>query len=361
MGEDIKINISDLRSFMVNVFQKLKVSEEDAKITADVLIASDRRGIASHGTARLRRYVNGIKNGIMIPDATMKVLKETPVTMLVDGNGGLGQPVSYKTMKRVITKAKENFISFAAVKNSNHFGIAGYYSMMALPENNLIGISITNSAPLVVPTNGRNFVYGTNPISFAVPAMNEKPFVLDMATSTVPRGKLEVYNRAGKEIPLVWATDETGTPTSNPAKVLKNLLERVGGGLLPLGGAEELTGGHKGYGLGVLVDIFTGVLSGGSFGLQVYGKKGKPPDVCHFFGAIRIDAFIPMEEFKKKMDEFQRMLKNSEKANGKNRIYIHGEKEWENEDKHIDFVELSQKVVDDIKNIGKELSLEIPF
>jgi len=360
MEEYQKIRIDVLKGFVTDVFKKLGISEEDAGITADVLIASDKRGISSHGVARLGRYVKGIKNGVMKPKAEMKIEKETDNTLLISGEDGLGQPVSYKTMKLVIEKAKKNNVAFASVHNSNHYGIAGYYSMMALKED-LIGISTTNSAPLVLPTFGKTMLIGTNPISLAAPAGKERPFVADMATSTVPRGKLEVYARKGKKIPLVWATDETGKPTDNPDKVLKNLLERAGGGLLPLGGSEEETGGHKGYGFGMIVEVLTGVLSGGAFGPFVYGKKGEPANVCHFFGAINIDAFIPKDVFKENMDKLLTVIKNSDKAEEKTRIYIHGEKEFEQEDIHQEVVDIYYKVVENMREIGKEIGIEPTF
>jgi len=360
MEEYQKIKIDVLRSFVIDVFKRLEMSEEDARITADVLIASDRRGISSHGVARLGRYVKGIKNGVMKPKAKMKIEKETDNTLLISGEDGLGQPTAYKAMKLTIDKTKKNNVAFTSVHNSNHFGIAGYYSMMALEEG-LIGISMTNSAPLVLPTFGKTMMIGTNPMSIAAPAEKEKSFVVDMATSTVPRGKLEVYARKGKKIPLVWATDETGKPTDNPDRVLKNLLERAGGGLLSLGGSEEETGGHKGYGLGMIVEILTGVLSGGAFGPFVYGKKGEPANVCHFFGAINIDAFIPKEIFKKNMDKLITTIKDSEKAEGKTRIYIHGEKEFEQESLHQEIVDIYYKVVETMRDIGKEVGVTPSF
>ncbi len=360
MNEWVKIDIEKLKTFVVDVFENVGVKREDAEITANVLITADRRGTNSHGVARLRRYVNGLRSGIMKADAKMEIIKETPNTLLVSGKDGLGQPVAYKTMKLVIEKAKKNNVAFATVRNSNHFGIAGYYSMMAL-EDDLLGISITNSAPLVVPTFGKDAVLGTNPISIAVPAGKERPVVLDMATSTVPRGKLEVYNRMGKPLPITWATDENGIPTTNAAQVLENLLERKGGGLLPLGGGEEETGGHKGYGLSLMVDIFSGILSGGAFGLNIYGKKGEPPNVCHFFGAMNIEAFIDKGTFKEMVDEYIYMLKNAAKRDGADRIYIHGEKEFEKADKQKQEVNIYYKVVDDMRKIGEETGVDIPF
>ncbi len=360
MEEWIKIKIDVLKNFVVNVFETLGVPTQDAEITADVLIEADRRGIGSHGVARLRRYVNGLKGGIMKPVAEIKILKETPNTLLVSGGDGLGQVVSYKTMEMVIERALKNNLCFAAVRNSNHYGIAAYYAMMAL-KHDLIGISLTNSAPLVVPTFGKDAVIGTNPLSVAVPSQKHKAVVLDMATSTVPRGKLEVYNRMGKPLPITWATDENGNPTQDAARVLANLLERKGGGLLPLGGADEETGGHKGYGLSFMVDIFSGVLSGGAFGLKVYGKKGEPPNVCHFFGAIRIDAFIEPSLFKSMLDEYIEMLKNASKRPGAERIYIHGEKEFELAEKQTEEVNIYHRVVEDLRKLGEETGVKASF
>ena len=360
MEEYIRIKVSALQEFTVNVFTRLGVPLEDAKISADILIASDQRGIGSHGLQRLSRYVSGLKTGVMKPVTEVKVLKETPNTLLISGGDGLGQVAGYQAMKMVIDKALKNNVALAAVRDSNHYGIAGYYAMMAL-EHDLIGFSMTNSAILVVPTHGKNALLGTNPISIAVPAGKERPFVLDMATSTVPRGKLEVYNREGKTIPGTWATDEFGRPTQDASRVLANLLEKKGGGLLPLGGAEEVDGGHKGYGLALVVDIFSGVLSGSAFGPYLYAKKDEPAKVSHFFGAIKIDAFIEPPRFKSLMDEYINILKNSEKATGQNRIFIHGEKEFEIYEQQREEVGIYHKVVEELRKIGEELGVKVPF
>ena len=353
--------LRELTNFTADIFEKLGVPRKDAEITAENLISADRRGIASHGLARLARYVDGIKEGVIKANAKMKIINETPTTILVSGEDGLGQPVSHYTMEKVIEKAKKNGTAFASVKDSNHFGIAGYYAIMAL-QHNLIGISMTNSAPLVVPTFGCDMIIGTNPIAVAVPTKKHRPWVLDMATSTVPRGKLEVYARRDKKMPLMWATDEHGIPNEDPKLVLDNLINRRGGGLLPLGGGEELTGGHKGYGLSMMIDIFCGVLSGGSFGLEVYGHgKDKPADVCHFFGAIDPSAFTPLDEFKQKMDDSIDQLKNSPKAKGQEKIYYAGEKEWDFEEKYKDNVEIEAKVIDGMKKIAEGLGIKFPF
>lgn len=360
MEEYIRIKADTLREFTTTVFTKFGVPTEDAKIAADILITADQRGVGSHGLQRLKRYTKGIKAGVMKPVADVKIFKETPNTLLISGGDGLGQVVGYKAMNLVIDKARVNNIAFAAVRDSNHYGIAGYYAMMAL-EHDLIGISMTNSAALVVPTHAKDMVMGTNPISIAVPAGKEQPFVLDMATSTVARGKLEVYQRQGKAMPLSWATDELGNPTQDPARVLANIIDRRGGGLLPLGGAEEETGGHKGYGLALLVDILTGILSGGGFGPNLYARKDAPAKVSHLFGAIKIEAFIEPAVFKRMMDEYIKILKNSEKAAGKKRIFIHGEKEFELYEQNKDEVRLYYQVVEELRSIGEEVKVTAPF
>ena len=360
MEEYIRIKVDALQEFTTNVFNKFGVPVEDAKIAADILIAADQRGIGSHGLQRLTRYTNGLKTGVMKPIADIKVLKETPNTLLISGGDGLGQVVGYKAMELVIDKALKNNIAFAAVRDSNHYGIAGYYAMMAL-KHNLIGFSITNSAPLMVPTHGKNAIIGTNPISIAVPAGKEQPFVLDMATSTVTRGEVEVYAREGKPMPITWATDELGNPTQDASRVEANLLEKKGGGLIPLGGAEEEGGGHKGYGLCVALDILSGVLSGSAFGPNLYAKKDVPAKVSHFFGAIKIDAFIELALFKSMMDEYINVLKNSEKAAGKDRIFIHGEKEFELYEQQKEEVRLYYKVVEELRKIAEEVNIKAPF
>ena len=360
MEEYIRIKVDTLQEFTVNVFTKLGLPLEDAKISAEILIASDQRGIGSHGLQRLNRYVTGLKTGVMKSVTEVKVLKETPNTLLISGGDGMGQVAGYRAMQMVIDKAFKNNVAFAAVRDSNHYGIAGYFAMMAL-EHDLIGISMTNSAILVVPTHGKDAILGTNPISVAIPAGKERPFVLDMATSTVPRGKLEVYNREGKTMPSTWATDEVGRATQDASRVLANLLDKKGGGLLPLGGAEEVDGGHKGYGLALLVDILSGVLSGSAFGPYLYARKDEPAKVSHFFGAIKIDAFIESAQFKNLMDDYIGILKNSEKAMGQGRIFIHGEKEFELYEQQKEEVGIYHKVVEELRSIGQELGIKAPF
>jgi len=368
MGENeqaTRISADRLRQFCVEVFSKLGVPEEDARMTADVLVAANLRGIDSHGVARLKRYVDGLRSGVMLARPEERVVQETSTTALIDAGGGLGQPVSVRAMTRALDKAAAHGAGFVAVRNSNHYGIAGYYAMMAL-QRDMVGISMTNAAVLVVPTFGRNAMLGTNPISVAAPAGEERAFVLDMATSTVPRGKVEVYERQGKELPLGWATDATGRATTDPSLVLRNLAERLGGGLLPLGGEGELYGGHKGYGLALLVDILAGVLSGAGYADTIYpkGPDGRPlpANVGHFFGALRVDAFRPLDEFRRTMDDLIRRLRSSPKAEGQDRIYIHGEKEFEaEEERRRNGIPLHPKVVDMLRGFSEEFGVPLEF
>jgi len=356
MADQVIVQEKPLREFCERVFVKLGVPPEDARVTTDVLVLADLRGIDSHGVARLARYVTGIKEGFINPVDRSRIIKETKATALIDGERGLGQVVGKKGMDLAIKKAKETAVGIVAVRNSNHYGIAGYYSLMALAQD-LIGVSMTNAAPLVVPTFGRTSILGTNPISLTAPADREKPFVLDMATSVVPRGKVEVYDRLGKPMPLGWAVDETGRGTADAKAVLNALAKRLGGGLLPLGGEGEEFSGHKGYGLALLVDVLSGVLSGAATGLQVYADE-KRPNVGHFFMAIDPAAFRPLAEFTRDMDRLARELKESPKAQGQARIYVHGEKSFARMEKfRKEGIPLNPKVVENLKKIGADLGV----
>lgn len=350
-----------LTKFCTEVFVKLGVPRKDAEITSDVLVASDLRGIPSHGVARLMRYVEGIRKGTILTKVKPKIIKETSTTAAVDARNGLGQPAGFFGMNLAIKKAKKSGAGFVTVRNSNHYGIAGYYSLMAL-KSNLIGISMTNSAPLAVPTFGRDMIIGTNPISVTAPGSKIRPFVLDMATTVVPRGKLEVLNRLGKPLPMGWAVDEKGVPTTDTARVLDNMNKSTGGGVLPLGGAGEDLSGHKGYGMSLLVDVLSGVLAGADYGPWVKGTKKDGSksftNVGHFFGALKVENFIPLKRFKATMDEMLSGLINSQKAEGEKRIYIHGEKEFEKYDEYKKIgVPLQEKVVAALKNLSQEMSI----
>jgi L-2-hydroxycarboxylate dehydrogenase (NAD+) len=357
-----RVQADALKGFCTEVLQKLNVPEEDARITADVLVSADLRGVDSHGVARFRRYVGGIQSGIMLARPDVRVVTETPTTALIDAGAGLGHPVSYRAMRRAIGKAVEYGSAFVSVRKSNHFGIAGYYAMMAL-EHDCIGIAMTNAGRLVLPTFARESMLGTNPIAVAAPAGGEYPFVLDMATSTVPMGKLEVYNRLEKPMPLGWASDETGAPITDAGRAMELARKRKGGGLLPLGGAGESLSGHKGYGLALMVEILTGVLAGAAYSELIASEAAaegerKPINLGHFFCALRVDAVRPADEFKASMDDLQQRLKNTPKAEGQNRIYIHGEKEYEEAERRArEGIPLNQKVFADLQDISGEVGV----
>jgi L-2-hydroxycarboxylate dehydrogenase (NAD+) len=358
------IQWKNLLDFSKGVLMKLGVSAKDAAMVADNLVSSNLRGIDSHGVARLGRYVDGIKTKYIIPDAEPKIAKETAVLANVDGQNGLGQVMGTFGMKLAIEKGSKNGFGMVSVFNSNHYGYAGYYSMMAI-KYDLIGISMTNSAPLVVPTFGKNSIMGTNPIAVAAPTKKNKPWVMDFATSTVPRGKIEVYNRLNKKLPLGWATDEKGNVTDDAARVERNLKDVLGGGLLPLGGAGETYGGHKGYGLTVMIDVFCAILSGSNYGSHVVSKKAGQvvsPRVGHMFMVIDPNYFAGINEFKKNMDNYIDELKNSEKAEGESRIYVHGEKEFEMQEKREqNGCPLDEKTVERLLALSKEYSFPITF
>ncbi|HTV74262.1 MAG TPA: Ldh family oxidoreductase [Candidatus Acidoferrales bacterium] len=313
-----------LKSFIITTLTTVGVDAGAAKTVADVLVAADMRGIESHGIARLESYyVSRLRSGKMKAKPNVQVVRETASSIVLDADNGLGHPAGKLAMERVIAKAKEHGSAFGAVRNSNHYGIAGYYAMLAL-EHDLIGISSTNSVRYGAPTFGRDVLIGTNPFAYAIPALNEPAFVLDFATTTVPRGKLEVYQRKEKPLNPGWAIDAEGHETLDPAAAMK-------GALLPLGGFGTDNGGHKGYGLGLLVDILCGVLSGGAFGtgLPLPSDGPLPGKISHFFGAVRIDGFRDVTEFRRDMDRQLRSFKDSRKAPGQERIYVAGEIEYE--------------------------------
>lgn len=349
----MRISEKAIRTLCKKVFCKLGIKEEDAETITDVLVEADLRGISSHGVARLKRYVDGIKEGKMNPKPRMKIKKENAVMALVDADNALGQIAGRFGMEKAIEKAKDVGFGIVSVSHSNHFGIAGYYSMMAL-KYDFIGISMTNSAPLVVPTFGKDMILGTNPLSIAVPTNNQLPVVLDMATSVVTRGKLEVYARMGKDIPEGWGVGIDGKAETDPSILLKNFLEKRGGGILPLGGEGEIFGGHKGYGLSFIVDILTGVLSGSAFGKHTY--ESRYPNLGHLFCALDISCFRNAAEFKEDMDKYIQELKSSKKARGEKRIYLHGEKEFENREKNQEEgIFLDEKTDRMIKEISREI------
>ncbi len=344
VNEGPRVAADDLMRFVVEVLKRLDVPEDEARIVADVLVAADLRGVVSHGVGRLCLYVDGLEKGFITRPARIKVLSEWPAMAYLDGGASLGQVVSYRAMQKCMDMAERAGAACVTVANSKHYGIAGYYAMMALPRG-MIGISLTNSRPHAAPTHGRKAMLGTNPIAIAVPAGKERPWVLDMATSTIPLGKVEVAQRAGKPLPLGTALDADGQLTTDPDAMMD------GGSLTPLGGGAE-TAGYKGYGLSVLVDILTGVLSGAGYSATF--KPGfSEGQTAHFFAALRVDAVRPLGDFEAMMEAMVRDLRATPKAVGQERVFIHGEPESEAEAiRRRDGIVLQAKVAEQLRDIA---------
>ncbi len=319
----VKVPAPELKLFAAKLLEKYHVPPSHAEIVSDILVAADLRGVESHGMARLYDYyLFRLEKGYMNPKPNLSMKKNFGATFLLDGDNGLGHVACHMAMEKCIELAKKYGVGMGGVKNSNHFGIAGYYSMMALQEG-MIGICVSNSQPLVMPTYAKKRLLGTNPISLAFPAGESRPFVLDMATSVVPKGKIDVHKRKELTVPREWGADNLGLPTDDPGKILE------GGGLFPLGGPAE-TAGYKGYGLSAAVDILSGVLTGSSFlaGVLNATQRPEPCGVGHFVTAMHVDAFMDLEEFKGRMDQFVEELRTAPLAEGCDHIYIAGEKEF---------------------------------
>ncbi len=325
------IQYKNLKDFTFNIFRAIGCSEQDAAIATDTLLSADLRGVDSHGVARLSGYVRLWQNKRVNPVPQIKIVHETPSTAVVDGDAGLGLVVAPYAMKIAIEKAANVGTGWVAVKNSNHFGIAGYHAMMAL-EHDMIGCALTNASALVAPALSRERMLGTNPIAVAIPAKKQPPFVADFATTTASNGKLEILQRLGKDAPVGWVQTEEGQSTSN-ASALKEK-----GSMLPLGSDIEHSS-HKGYILGSLVDIFSAVLSGASYGpwappfpAYVPMPENMPGEgLGHFVGAMRVDAFRPADEFKEHMDNWIERFRKANPAPGFDKVLIPGDPEREQE------------------------------
>jgi L-2-hydroxycarboxylate dehydrogenase (NAD+) len=320
-----------IEKFMVNVMVKAGIPEKDAKIVGDVLIQADKLGFDSHGVNRLKSiYLDRIKSGIVNPVTNYRIVKEGPTTAVIDGQNGMGHVISYNAMRMAIDKAKKYGMGMVTVRNSSHYGFAGYYPLMAVKEN-MIGITGTNARPSVAPTFGVENILGTNPMTFGIPSDEAFPFLLDCATSITQRGKVELYAREGKELHKGWVIDENGESKTNSAEVLEDIIAGKAA-LTPLGGLGEETGGYKGYGYATVVEILSAALQQGSFMKMLNGfKDGKriPYSVGHFFIVIDISAFTEPEDFKKTTGDILRELRASKKMPGKDRIFTAGEKEYE--------------------------------
>ena len=350
---------AELFKFSYRVFLAMGCSEEHAQLASKVLVSADIRGIDSHGVARLSGYTRLWEAGRINAKPPITIVHETPSTAVVDGGAGLGLVVAPFAMQVAINKAKNVGTGWVSVKNSNHFGIAGYHAMMAL-ENDMIGIAMTNASALVAPTFSIEKMLGTNPIAVAIPAGNQPPFVADFATTTASNGKLEILQRKNAEAPLGWVQDKDGNETTN-ANALKE-----DGAMLPLGGDRE-HGSHKGYALGSIVDIFSAVLSGASYGpwappfpAYINLPENMPGEgLGHFFGAMRIDAFRPAEEFKQHMDNWIERFRQAKPSAGNDQVLIPGDPEREMENERMrNGIPVVDSVVEDLKTIGQKFNVQ---
>jgi LDH2 family malate/lactate/ureidoglycolate dehydrogenase len=355
-----QVSPKELKALTTAIFSKMGCSLSDAELASDVLQSADLRGIDSHGVARLSGYVRLWNANRINAKAQPSIVHETNTTATLDGDGGLGLTNAAKAMDIAIQKAKEHGSGWVAIQNSNHFGIAGYHAMKAL-EHDMIGMALTNASPLVAPTFSKERLLGTNPICYAIPAGKCEPVVIDMATSAAANGKLEIAKRKGDQIPTGWLQNKAGQDTNNPEDL------KGGGSLLTLGSTKEM-GSHKGYGLSAFVDIFSGVLSGANYGpwvppfvsflplaLDMPGKG-----IGHFVGAMRVDGFRPIDDFKNNMDQWINRFKASDTIEGQNEVIIPGEPEARMYTKRKnEGIPLIDPVFLDLKSICKEM--DIPF
>ena len=346
--------------FAKNIFLQIGCSEADATTATQVLLSADLRGVDSHGIARLTGYVRLWEVGRINTNPSIQVIHETPSTAVIDGDKGLGLVVAPAAMQVAINKARNVGTGWVSVKNSNHFGIAGYHAMMAL-ENDMIGIAMTNASALVAPTFSTERLLGTNPIAVAIPAGTEPPFVADFATTTAANGKLEILQRKNEDTPEGWVQTKEGAASTN-ANEVKN-----GGALLPLGGDKE-HGSHKGFMLGSIVDIFSAILSGANYGPWVPPFPAYIPmpenlpgeGIGHFFGVMRIDAFRPAADFKIHMDKWIQRFRSAQTIPTESSVIIPGDPERKMEtERMINGISLHPAVIDDLRILGAKYHLEL--
>ncbi len=355
---DVIVSHQQLSEFANQIFLKIGCPQDQAKLATTSLLRADLRGIDSHGVARLSGYVRLWEANRVNSNPEVKIVHESPSTAVVDGDAGLGLVVAPKAMEIAIAKAKIAGTGWVAVKNSNHFGIAGHHAMMALPHD-MIGMAMTNASPLVAPTFSVERLLGTNPIAVAIPADKQPAFVADFATTTAANGKLEILQRKEQDAPIGWIQKKDGSYSTNPNEL------KDGGALIPLGSDRE-HGSHKGFCLGAWVDIFSAVLSGANYGPWVppfVSFLAPPPDpvgegIGHFFGAMRIDAFRPADEFKKHMDNWITRFRSAKTIEGQEKLIIPGDPERECEQERMkNGIPINGKVMADLKEVGEKFSV----
>jgi LDH2 family malate/lactate/ureidoglycolate dehydrogenase len=351
MAEFRRYRGSDLRTFLVAIFEHYGVSHADAVAEAESLVRADEMGIDSHGVAHImaNAYIPGLRSGEVDAKAQPEVVRQTAATALMDAHGGLGGVATTRAMELAIEKARSTGAGFVAVSNSRHFGAAAYYALLPV-EHGMLGLSMTIGGLGVVPTYGRGRRLGINPLAFAAPSKHRHPFLLDIATSVVAGGKLELARMNRRSVPLGWIVDRAGKPTTNTDDYY------AGGALLPLGGTPE-TGSYKGYGLAVMIDILCGVLTGMGFAASLGQTSARP----HFVGAIDIAAFRSLDDFTTMMDEMIDTLGATEPAQGAERVLVHGEREFDAiAERTRNGIPLHPEVVDRLTSVAEAAGVPLP-
>jgi ureidoglycolate dehydrogenase (NAD+) len=345
-----RIRPDTLKNFCVQAMRKRGLSEPDARVAAEVLVTTDQMGVHSHGVVSLRRYLQRIEKGGLVAQAPIQVLQEGPGWVCLDGKGVMGMVSCYRAMERAIEKARSAGIGYAVLRNGSHCGALGYYASMAMKQD-MFGLAMSGCTPIMAVPGGKGPIMGNSPLAYAVPAGKEKPILLDMALSKVAAGKIVAAHKMGKDIPDDWYVDADGLPTTNS-------------GLYPHIGAMLPMAGHKGYGLALMVDILTSVLSGGGMLQQVrpwlLGDPAVPENLSQSMIAIDINAIMPIDRFKERMDTLIREIKNAPKAKGSDRIYLPGEMEWEKlEYNRKHGILLPEDVVMNVKGMAEDVGLPI--
>jgi LDH2 family malate/lactate/ureidoglycolate dehydrogenase len=348
-GSKVMARHDKLMTFCIQALQKLGVPRDEAEITAGSLVTANLRGVDTHGVLRLPLYAARLKQGAMSSSVNLTTEKETIATALLDGHDGIGQVISCRAMEIAIRKAREAGVSYVAVKHSNHFGAAAFYPMMAL-DHDMIGLAFTNASPRLAPTGGVEKLFGNNPWCVAVPAGKRPPVVLDMANSIVAAGKIRVLQKEGKPIPEGWALNEYGEPTTDPTAAMKGILLAIGG--------------YKGYGITLMVDLLTGVLTDSNYGPRVKAidNEVEPAGTAHSFMAVSLAAFTDVAAFKARMDAYIDEIKSSQKAKGNEIIYVPGEPEYIKVQERMEKgIPLQAKVAAELSALGKDLGIPMEF
>lgn len=342
------------RTYCEDIFERHGFSREECRCIVDVVLTADLYGIESHGIQRMIRYHNSLVRNLVDAEAKPKILFETPLSAVIEGARTMGQTTASMAMNLAIRKAKAHGFGAVTVRNCNHYGIAGYYAKMAAKED-LLGASSTNTEAIAIPTFGKQPMLGTSPLALCMPA-DPYDFWFDAATTVVPRGKLEIYNKRGLPLKDGWAADESGASCSDAEHVLNNINAKEYGGIFPIGGSSIDTGSHKGYGFGIIAELCTGILSGGHTSPHV--QNGGMGDTSFGFLALDYGLFGDKKEIRKRMSTLLQELRDSAKADGHDRIYTHGEKEMESmKEKMETGIPASDKTIDELKAIGQHVGL----